>query len=460
LLTRGTIHALTFDHPASDWQARVNSNVGKGSPSPRRNDKTASGRVAHSWAADTGPGLATAGADNDPGGIVTYSLAGTQFGYDLLWVCILSYPSMVALQLVSSRVAAITGKGLTTNMREHYAPLWFYVAVARFLVANTVNIAADMVAMGFAARLLWNGSVPLFTLLLGAGSIALQWKVPYARYANVVKWLTLGMFGYVGVLFTLHVPWREVAWHALIPRVSFTEEYFSILLAVLGTTVSPYLLFAQAEQEIEELQDRRPKDDSGGDKDKTERHLRRVRAQTLVRTALSNAVGFFVMLAASATLHVAGSRLDTAEDVARVLQPLLHGSAPYVLGLALIGTALLALPPLTGSAANAAASMFRWRRGQERDRRIALTQAGLTTLCALSGVSLALLQLNFVKLLYWSALLNGMTVAPVLILLLLLSTKRAAIGDLSMHWSLRALCWLATLVTSGALTAHFVLEVM
>lgn len=438
----------------------MNLKVGKGDPSPRRSEQTASGRIAHSWAADTGAGLATTGADNDPSGIVTYSLAGTQFGYDMLWVCVLSYPSMVALQMVSSRVAAITRKGLTTNMREHYAPIWFYVAVARFLVANTVNIAVDMVAMGFAARLLWNGSVPLFTLVLGAGAIALQLAVPYGRYANVVKWLTLGMFCYVGVLFTLQVPWSAVARHALIPHVVWTEEYLSVLLAVLGTTISPYLLFTQAEQEVEELTERESTADSSNGEEKTARHLRRVRAQTFVRTALSNAVGFVIMLAASATLHVAGSSLDSADDVARVLEPLLHGSAPRVLGLALIGTALLALPPLTGSAANAAASMFRWPRGHERDKRVAMTQAGLTAFCALAGVSLALLQFSFVKVLYWGALLNGMTVSPVLILLLLLSTKRAAIGDLSVHWSLRALSWLATLVTSGALTAHFVLEVI
>ena len=414
---------------------------------------------AHSWAANLGPGLVSAATDNDPSGIVTYSLAGAQFGYAMVWTCVLSYPSMVAFQLVAARIAASTGKGLTANMREHYSPLWFYLAVIRFLIANTFNIAADVVAMGVAAQFLWHGPVAVFATVFGIASMALQWFVPYARYAQLLKWLTATLFAYVGVTVVLHLSWRAVAFHAFVPQITWTADYFTVLLAVFGTTISPYLLYSQAEQQVEELRNhggKRPAD-QGNHGPALERHLARVRSDTLIRTALSNSVGIFIMCAAAATLYSMRLGLHDVSDTARVIEPLTHAFAGPVLGLAFIGTALLALPPLAGSAAHAAASAFE-QRGDTRDQVIALALIVVMALGVAIGVSLSLMRIEPVRVLYWAAVLNGSTATPVMVLLVLLSTKRSAVGDLSAHWTLRGLCWLATLCMGAALVARFACE--
>jgi Mn2+/Fe2+ NRAMP family transporter len=412
---------------------------------------------ARSWAADLGPGLVSAATDNDPSGIVTYSLAGAQFGYEILWACVLSYPSMVAFQLVAARIAASTGKGLTANMREHYSPVLFYLAVARFLIANTFNIAADVVAMGVAAQFLWHGSIAVFTAVFGMVSMALQWFVPYARYAQVLKWLTATLFAYVGVTVVLHLPWRAVAFQAFVPHINWTVDYFTMLLAVLGTTISPYLLYTQAEQQVEELRagDGTHRGEHG---DPLERHLTRVRKDTLIRTALSNLVGIFILCAAAATLHSMHAGLHDANDSARVIEPLVHAFAGPVLGLAFIGTALLALPPLAGSAARRGVSALERGRGEDRNRVIALALMVVMALGVAIGVSLSLMRFEPVSVLYWAAVLNGSTATPVMVLLVLLSTKRSAVGDLSAHWTLRGLCWLATLCMAAAFCARFACE--
>lgn len=424
----------------------------------RREHANRSELPAHAWAADLGPGLGTIATDNDPGGILTYSLAGAQYGFDLLWVCVLSYPSMVALQLVATRVAAVTGKGLTENMREHYARWIFLIAVARFLGANTVNMAADILAMGEAARLMFGGPVVPFMILFAAASIALQWWVPYARYANVLKWLALSLFAYAGVMFATDVPWRAVAWHALVPGFTWSKDYFGMLLAVLGTTVSPYLLFSQAEQEVQERADEGRA--SGERRREDPAQLKKMRRDTLVRTLLSNACGALILVAAAITLHATHQPVGNAQTAALAIAPVAHGYASPVLGLALLGTALLALPPLAGSAAHAAASSFGWPRGEQRDHRI----AGVLVALMVTSAAIALLfhgcGVDPVKACYWSALANGMTVAPVLVLLLLLSRRREAVGEMKTHVVTRALCWLATLATGAALVVHSVLEVM
>lgn len=408
---------------------------------------------ARSWAADLGPGLVSAATDNDPSGIVTYSLAGAQFGYDMVWTCILSYPSMVAFQLVAARIAALTGKGLTANMHNHYSRVVFYFAVARFLIANTFNVAADVLAMGVGMQLLLHdGPVALFAALAGLSSLTLQWFIPYARYARVLKWLALTLFAYVGVAVMLHLPWRSIALRSFVPHFTWSTDYFTMLLAVLGTTISPYLLYSQAEQQAHEAQ--------GEGRSAREKQIKRVRWQTCLRTALSNAFGFFIMCAAAATLHATQRGLNDPYDAAHVIEPLAHGFAAPLLGLAFLGTALLALPPLAGSAAQAAASAFEPRSGDERSRVIASALVAVMALGVAGGVALALVGIEPVRALYWGAVLNGSTAMPVMVLLVLLSTKRSAVGDLAAHWTLRALCWFATVCMSMALVARFACELL
>jgi Mn2+/Fe2+ NRAMP family transporter len=415
---------------------------------------------AHSWAANLGAGLATTGSDNDPSGIATYSLAGAQFGYDMLWTCVLTYPSMVALQLVSAHIAALTGKGLTENLREREAPPFFYLVVARFTLANTLNIATNMVAMGVAARLLWSGSAVLFTVSGGMASVALQWFFPYARYAAVLKWLTVILFAYVGVVIVTEVPWASIAARSLIPQFEWSRAFLGMLLAVLGTTLSPYLLFAQAEQEVEALHEQAATRTAAGATRMRERHFRKTRIQTSLRTAYSNAIAFFIIVAAAGTLHVAGAPILTVSDAAHVLSPLAHRFAPQVLGLALIGTALLALPPLAGSAAHAAASGFGWPRGASRDRRISLTLVALMVLGMAAAVSLLALHVEPVHILYWSALFNGTTVTPIMVLLILFGAAKPVVGEMRAHWALRSLCWLATGSMGAILVAWLTCEVL
>jgi Mn2+/Fe2+ NRAMP family transporter len=413
-----------------------------------------SARLAHSWAADVGPGLVTTASDNDPSGLATYTLAGAWYGFDLLWVCVLTYPSTVALQLIASRVAAITGRGLTANMREHYSPLFFYFAVARFLLANTFNVIVDVLAMGIALRVFCGGSLLLLTLVAGGVSLLLQWRIPYARYARALKWLTLAMFAYVGIVLLVDVPWQTVAIRAFVPRVVWDKDYMTMLIAVLGTTVSPYLLFAQAEQEVQGTNRR-----NVVCREDLNRKMSVVRRDTLLRTALSNAVSISVMIAAAATLHLL-QRTPAGHSVrmADVLVPLAHGYARHVLALALFGSASLALPPLAGSAAGALASSFRWECGERRDRRIAGLVVAIMVVGTAAAVGLAAWHVEPVTTLYWSAVVNGMTVTPVLVLLVLLSSRHEAVGDLAAHWSLRALSWLAAIATAAVLVAHFVLE--
>ncbi|MEX3788011.1 NRAMP family divalent metal transporter [Paraburkholderia sp. BR14374] len=416
-----------------------------------------SSQPARSWAADLGPGLASLGCDNDPSGIATYSLAGAWYGYDMLWTCILSYPSMVALQLVSTRVAAVTGHGLTANMRAHYSPVFFYFAVARFVIANTLNIAVNVMAMAVVIQRFTHGPLWLLTLACGCTSIALQWFIPYARYAQVLKWLMLPMFAYLGVLLIVDVPWHTVVLRSLVPHVEWKEDFVTMLMAVLGTTMSPYLLFSQAEQEAQEEHRQHEQHAARGDRRSSEQ-LRRLRNQTLIRTALSSVAASCMMIAAAATLHSAQTQPGEPTELSRALEPLLKGYAGPLLGLALVGSALLALPPLAGSAAQAVASSFNWPRGKQRDRRIAVLLVALAGLGTLLGLALGLWRVDPVKALYWSAVVNGMTITPVLVLLVLLSAKREAVGELVAHWSLRALCWLATLTTGVVVVAHFVLD--
>lgn len=416
----------------------------------------ASGRTAaHSWAADIGPGLVSTAADNDPSGIATYSLAGATFGYDMLWVCVLSYPSIVALQLVSARIALLTGKGLTTNMREHYARVWFYLAVGRFLIANTFNIAADVVAMGVGAQLLWRGSIPWWATGLLAVSVALQWFIPYVKYARLLRWFALSLFAYVGVDIALHLPWAIIATKSLVPHVSWSEHYLEMLLALLGTTVSPYLLYSQAEQQIETHASSEPNRDSRTDRAEHQPRSRNIRYDTLIRTALSNAVALCIMIAAAATLHAHGEPAADPASLASVLEPLAGALAPHLLGLALLSTALLALPPLAGSAAHAAASTFNWRKGRQRDRRTAFALVAVMVLGGALGVVLAAMGVEPVRVLYWSAVVNGTTAMPVMVLLVLLSTKHSSVGDLSSHWTLRVLSWLATAGMGAAVVARY-----
>ncbi|MCC8402305.1 divalent metal cation transporter [Paraburkholderia sp. MMS20-SJTN17] len=405
------------------------------------------------------PGLASSAADNDPSGIATYSLAGAQYGYDMLAAIVLSYPFLVALQLVSARIAAVTGRGLTGNLRKHESRPVLYFAVARFLLANLFNIVANIVAMGIGVRLLCRGPVVLWAVLATLLSIGLQWFVPYPRYARIVQWLATGLFLYAAVLLVVDTPWKLVALRSFMPRLTASKDSLEMLLAVLGTTVSPYLLFSQAEQEVEELHGRIEHCPAPEAAAIRERHLRKTRKNILIHTACSNGTAWFMLAATATTLHASGRPMLTLEDAALALDPVAGHFAGEALGLLLIGSALLALPLLAGSAANSAVSAFGGPHGEQRDRRIAQTLLALMAAGLLAAALLLVLHLDPVRILYWSAVFNGATVSPVIVLITMLSSKSLAAGEIRAHWTLRACSWLAAAAMSILVLAWLTSEI-
>jgi Mn2+/Fe2+ NRAMP family transporter len=416
--------------------------------------------LSHSWASGTGPGLASMAADNDPSGIATYSLAGSQYGYGMLATSALSYPFVVALQLVAAHIAAVTGHGLTENLRAHDAKPVLYFVVARFLLANLFNIVGNIMAMGVGMQLLFRGDAMVWAAVSALLSIALQWFVHYQRYARIVQWLAIGIFAYAIVLGIEDTPWDVVAMRSFVPHLEWSKAFLEMLLAVLGTTISPYLLFSQAEQEVQEMHASIAQQPPAKADAIRARHLRRMRKDIVIRTACSNA-GAWVMLAATATtLHAAGLCVSTLASAAGALDPLAGPVAPQLLGLLLIGTALLALPPLAGSAANAAVSAFGLPHGVERDRRIGYVLVALMAVGMVAAVLLLGFHFEPIRILYLSAVFNGATVAPVILLIAQLSAKPPVVGELRAHWALRAGSWLGAAGMGAVLCAWLASEVL
>ncbi len=308
-----------------------------------------------------GPGLVTGAADDDPSGIATYSQAGAQFGFGLLWTVFLTTPFMIAIQLVSAHIGRVTGKGISANLKEfHGRPVLLALGVL-LVFANTLNIAADVAAMGEALYLVIGGLKHEHALIFAGGSVLLQVFVPYSRYAPLLKWLTRVLFVYVGIAFTVHIPWDEVALAAVLPRLELNHDYLLLVVAVLGTTISPYLFFWQAAQEVEEMRRGRPTRPlkeltRGGDQE-----LRRMTVDTTAGMILSNAIAFFIILTTAATLHAHGKTdIQTAADAANALKPIAGELTFFLFAIGIIGTGLLAIPVLAGSAAYVVAGAFGW----------------------------------------------------------------------------------------------------
>jgi NRAMP (natural resistance-associated macrophage protein)-like metal ion transporter len=378
-----------------------------------------------------GPGLVTGAADDDPSGIATYSQAGAQFGFNLLWTMVLIYPFMTAIQLVSARVGRVTGCGLSVNMGQ-ILPRWFVnLLVGLLFVANTINIGADIAAMGSAAELVVGWGEHLFTLLLALLSLGLQMFVPYRRYVGFLKWLTLVLFAYVAVLFFVHLDWRQVALGLVWPLTGkpFSKDMIIAIVAVCGTTISPYLFFWQAAEEVEEVQ-RDPRMGALRDRpSQARRQLRRIRVDTFAGMAIANGVAIAIMLATAATLHAGhGVRIDTAAEAARALQPAAGPFAFALFSLGLIGTGLLAIPVLAGSAAYAVGETRGWSCGLQHKPWEAVGFYGVIAAATLLGIGIDWSPLDPIRALYWSAVINGVVAVPMMIALMLVVTRRQQMG--------------------------------
>ena len=412
-------------------------------------------KAERSWMRRLGPGLITGAADDDPSGIATYSQAGAQFGFGLLWTMLLTYPLMVAIQLVSARMGRVTGKGLATNLRRHYSPAVLYFAVLLLFIANTINIAADIAAMGAAAKLVLGGPVQLYVVLLGVFSLLLQMFMPYERYARYLKWLTLTLFAYVAIAFVIPVDWKAVGLSIVKPPIVFSAPYLTTVVAVLGTTISPYLFFWQASQEVEEIRSSPVQQPLLRAPIQATAQLKRINLDTWVGMGLSNGIAFFIILSAAATLHAHHIEVNTTADAASALKPIAGNLAFALFSLGIIGTGMLALPVLAGSAAYAAAGTMKWRNSLALQVNLAKQFYAVIAVSILGGVALTFTHFDPIKALYWSAVINGLAAVPVMALVMLMSGNRHIMGEFAVGGLLRFVGWIATAVMGVAAIGMF-----
>jgi NRAMP (natural resistance-associated macrophage protein)-like metal ion transporter len=401
-----------------------------------------------------GPGLITGAADDDPSGIAAYSQAGAQFGYAMLWSVFFTTPLMIGIQIVSARIGRVTGHGLAANIREHYPRWLLYVVVSLLLAANTVNIAADLGAMAAALQLLIGGPAALSIVAFALVSLGLQVFIPFPRYAPLLKWLTLALFAYVATVFVVRVPWLEVAWGTLVPRVTRSADYLLMLVAVFGTTISPYLFFWQASQEVEEQRAADGEEPLRESPAQAAVHLRRIKVDTYIGMSFSNLVAFFIMLTTAVTLHAHGvNDIQTSAQAAEALRPIGGESAFLLFAAGIIGTGMLAVPVLAGSAAYAVSESFRWPIGLGLRLMEARGFYGILTAATLIGVALNFAGIDPVKALIWSAVINGVISVPIMAVMMLMAARPDIMGPFTVRRRLKFLGWLATVVMALAVTA-------
>lgn len=392
-----------------------------------------------------GPGLITGASDDDPSGIATYSQVGAQFGYTLLWTMVLSYPLMVAIQEVCGRIGRVTGSGLAANLRRNYPRPVLVLVLALMSSANVFNLGADIGAMGSSVALLIPGTAKLFTFVFGVLSLLAVVFVRYTTYAKYLKWLTVSLFAYVAVAFLIHVPWRSVLVATLIPRMGSSQESFVALIAVLGTTISPYLFFWQASQEAEEVKDKRGEKALKHAPAQAGVQLQRIHIDTLVGMAFSNAVAFFIILTAASTLHTHGiTNVSTPAQAASALAPIAGRFAGALFVCGIVGTGMLAVPILATSAGYAISESLKWKTSLESSPRKAPGFYAVITAATAIGLLINFLHIDPIKSLVWAAVLNGIVAAPLMAVIMMMASSRKVMGKFLIPTYLRWIGWLAT----------------
>ncbi|HKS76373.1 MAG TPA: divalent metal cation transporter [Terriglobales bacterium] len=392
-----------------------------------------------------GPGLITGASDDDPSGIGTYSQVGAQFGYGLLWSMLLSYPLMAAIQEISARIGRVTGVGIAANLRKHYPKPLLYGVLVVVSVANVFNLGADIGAMGAAAQLVLPGNVNLFVVIFGVGSLAGVLLVPYSSYAKYLKWMTLSLFAYVGVAFFARVSWTSVVRETLLPRIELSRDYLTAVVAVLGTTISPYLFFWQASQEVEEVRKNHGEKPLKHAPSQSAEQLDRIRIDTYLGMAFSNLIAFFIILTAAATLHANGiAAISTSKQAAEALRPIAGNFAFVLFVFGIVGTGLLAVPVLAASVCYGIGEASRWRVSLEEKPGRAVRFYAAIAVATLAGLSLNFLHIDPVKALYWAAILNGIVAAPLMAVIMVMSSSRKVMGKLVIPAYLKWVGWIAT----------------
>lgn len=400
-----------------------------------------------------GPGLVTGASDDDPSGIATYSQAGAQFGFSMTWTLLFTYPLMAAIQEISARIGRTTGRGIAANLRRFYPSWVLQGVVALLLIANMINIGSDLGAMGDAAAQLIGGPKSLFVVVFAVVCTTLQVFVQYSRYVNGLKWTTLSLFAYFGTVLVVDVPWSEVARGLFISTFVAKFEFWTMVVAIFGTTISPYLFFWQASQEVEDIADvaaRKPLVKSpkqGPDA------IQRIKLDTYVGMAFSNFVGLAMMITAAATLHAAGhTHIETSSQAAEALKPIAGELAFVIFSLGIIGTGFLAVPVLAGSAAYAMAEAFGWPVGLSRKPMQAKGFYAVIVAATLLGTVICFSPLDPIRALFWSAVTNGVVAVPVMVMMMIMTSNEDVMGKFMVRGPLRIIGWIATLAMAAAAT--------
>ncbi|MBR0870059.1 divalent metal cation transporter [Bradyrhizobium tropiciagri] len=408
-----------------------------------------------------GPGLITGASDDDPSGIGTYSQAGAQLGYGIGWTMLLTFPLMSAIQEICARVGRVTGRGISGNVCRHYPGWLLVIVVALLFVANTINIAADLSAMADASRLLVGGPAILYVVLFGVTSVAAQIFMNYHRYVAVLKWLTLSLFAYVAALAFAKVSWNEALAGVLVPRITWSADYLTTIVAILGTTISPYLFFWQAAQEAEEQRVDATKHPLIERHYGAQREFSRIRADTITGMAFSNVIALSIIVTAAASLHASGKTdIQTSAEAAEALRPIAGPLAEVIFALGIVGTGLLAIPVLAGATAYAVAEGWRWPVGLTRKPGEAVAFYSVLALSGGLGIALNFTPINPISALYWSAVVNGVLAVPVMVLLMLMARRTEVMGRFVIRGWLSWLGWLATAAMGLSVVAMGIMQLL
>ena len=404
-----------------------------------------------------GPGLITGASDDDPSGIGTYSQAGAALGFATLWTAIVTLPLMVVVQHICAKIGMVSGRGLAGVLHRYYPRWLLYPAVVGLVVANTINAGADISAISAAVNMFVPIPISVMVVPIAVAIVVLQVWGSYRLIVKVFKWLTMSLFAYVIAAFLAKPDWYEVARATFMPQVRFTSEYVTTLVAILGTTISPYLFFWEASEEVEE-------EKSEGRARLTQRlgatddEIRREKVDTVVGMLFCNVVFYFVILAAGATLHVSGKTdIQSATDAAQALRPLAGSLATVLFAIGLIGAGLLAVPVLTGSAAYAVAETFGWPSGLDEKPRHAKKFYAVIAASTLVGVAIDFLGINPIKALFWTAVINGVVAPPLLVVVMLVANNKRVMGSRTNGPVTNIVGWLAAAVMFAAAIAMFVL---
>jgi len=396
-----------------------------------------------------GPGLITGASDDDPSGIATYSQAGAQFGYAMCWVMLFCFPLMAGIQEISARIGRVTGQGIAGNIRAHYSPWLLRTIVGLLLVANIINLGADLGAMGAALQLLVGGPLGFYVVGFAVGSALLEVFVSYERYVAILKWTSFALLAYVAVALVVHVPWGLVLYRTLVPNFSLTKDYILTVVAVLGTTITPYCFFWQSSQEAQEERLDPSTEPLIVTPEEAPAQISRMRFDTYVGMGYSNVISLFIIVTTAATLNAHGvTNIQTSAQAAEALRPIAGALTFALFAFGIIGIGLLSVPVLAGSGAYALGEALGWTTGLDRKPLDAKAFYGTIAASTLTGVVINFVGLDPIKALFWSAVINGVVAVPLMAIIMLMAMRRDVMGPLVLPPALRAVGWLCT----GAMT--------